>query len=105
VRLQAPIIEGQSPGYLVNQLRRFRERHRDSFPMSALVAAGMGLGVVPQLAMAAKPENVEIRPLLLPESLSRVGAAWTDLDTPIKRVFSRFLGRTEADLVADEKAG
>lgn len=38
VRMQAPIIEGQSSGYLFNQLRRFRERHRDSFPMSALVA-------------------------------------------------------------------
>lgn len=66
--------------------------------MLALVAAGMGIGVVPQLAMAAKPENVEIRPLRLPECLSRVGAAWTDLDTPIKRVFSGFLGRTDADL-------
>lgn len=38
VRLQIPIIEGQSRGYLLNQLRRFQERHRDSFPMSALVA-------------------------------------------------------------------
>lgn len=38
VGIQAPVIEGQSAGYLATQLRRFRERHRDSFPMSALVA-------------------------------------------------------------------
>ncbi|MDZ3822083.1 MAG: hypothetical protein U0S76_00600 [Pseudoxanthomonas sp.] len=56
VRLQAPIIEGQSPGYLVNQLRRFRERHRDSFPMSALVA-GMSEADLQALAaeLASRP--------------------------------------------------
>lgn len=51
VRLQAPIIEGQSPGYLLNQLRRFRERHRDSFPMSALVA---GMSEADLQALAAE---------------------------------------------------
>ena len=60
--------------------------------MVALIAAGMGIGVVPKLAMVAKPDNVEIRPLLLPECRSRVGLAWTGLDTPIKRTFFRYIG-------------
>lgn len=58
----------------------------------ALVAAGMGIGVVPKLAMVAKPDNVETRPLRLPECLSRVGLAWADLETPIKRTFFKFAG-------------
>jgi cytochrome c553 len=37
---QAPVIEGQQHAYLARQLTRFRERHRDNFPMSA-VSAGM----------------------------------------------------------------
>lgn len=61
--------------------------------MIALVAAGMGVGVVPELAMVATPENVETRPLRLPGCLSRVGLAWTELDTPIKGTFSAFLNR------------
>ena len=55
--------------------------------MVALVAAGMGIGVVPKLAMTAKPENVELRPLDMPGCLSRIGLAWTDLETPIKQTF------------------
>jgi cytochrome c553 len=30
-----PLIAGQNEGYLRNQLRAFRERHRDGFPMPA----------------------------------------------------------------------
>jgi cytochrome c553 len=33
-----PIIEGQNRPYLEVQLERFRDRHRDVFPMNALVA-------------------------------------------------------------------
>ena len=47
----------------------------------------MGIGVVPKLAMTAKPENVELRPLDMPGCLSRIGLAWTDLETPIKQTF------------------
>jgi cytochrome c553 len=36
----APIVEGQHAEYLATQLRRFRDTHRDSFPMSPL-AGGM----------------------------------------------------------------
>lgn len=60
--------------------------------MVALIAAGMGIGIVPKLAMVARPDNVEIRPLRLPYCLSRVGLAWADLDTPIKRTFFTFAG-------------
>jgi len=60
--------------------------------MVALVAAGMGVGVVPELAMVASPDSVEIRPLRLPECRSRVGLAWADLDTPIKRTFFQSIG-------------
>lgn len=38
-RGEVPLIEGQHREYLEHQLLRFRERHRDSFPMSALVSA------------------------------------------------------------------
>lgn len=58
--------------------------------MVALVAAGMGVGVVPRLALSATPDNVEIRPLRLPGCVSRVGVAWTDLDTPLKRTVASF---------------
>ncbi len=37
-RAEAPLIEGQHGEYLLAQLMRFRDRHRDSFPMSALTA-------------------------------------------------------------------
>ena len=60
--------------------------------MVALVAAGMGIGVIPELAMVAKPGNVEVRPLRLAECVSRVGLAWTSLETPIKRTFFGFAG-------------
>lgn len=33
-----PLIAGQREGYLRNQLRAFRERHRDGFPMPAFAA-------------------------------------------------------------------
>lgn len=56
VGMQAPIIEGQSRGYLLNQLRRFQARHRDSFPMSALVA-GMS-----EPDLAALADELSTRP-------------------------------------------
>jgi cytochrome c553 len=37
-RGEVPLIEGQQRDYLKNQLARFRDRHRDGFPMAALAA-------------------------------------------------------------------
>lgn len=39
-RGEVPLIEGQERDYLRHQLQRFRDRHRDGFPMAGL-AAGM----------------------------------------------------------------
>lgn len=37
-RGEVPLIEGQERDYLRNQLTRFRDRHRDGFPMAGLAA-------------------------------------------------------------------
>ena len=60
--------------------------------MVALVVAGMGIGILPELTMVARPDGVEVRPLRLPGCLSRIGLAWTDLATPIKRTFFKCAG-------------
>ena len=55
-RGEVPLIEGQHREYLEHQLQRFRERHRVSFPMSAL-AGGMddaSLGLL-AFALAERP--------------------------------------------------
>ena len=50
-RGEVPIIEGQHREYLEHQLSRFRDRHRVSFPMSALVG-GAGDASLQQIAEA-----------------------------------------------------
>ncbi|KVC76005.1 hypothetical protein WJ47_05300 [Burkholderia ubonensis] len=55
--------------------------------MLALVAAGMGIGLIPAEAASALPSNVLARPLDLGRHRSGVGLAWTDLDSPVKRAF------------------
>lgn len=55
-RVQAPLLEGQQQAYLAQQLRRFQQRHRDNFPMSAIVA-GMDEAELDDLArrLASQP--------------------------------------------------
>lgn len=55
-RVQAPLLEGQQEAYLARQLRQFQQRHRDNFPMSAIVA-GMDDAELDDLArrLAARP--------------------------------------------------
>lgn len=55
-RGEVPLIEGQEQDYLRHQLRRFRDRHRDGFPMSG-VAAGLDDASLESLsaALAARP--------------------------------------------------
>ncbi|KWE75404.1 hypothetical protein WL77_03370 [Burkholderia ubonensis] len=55
--------------------------------MLALVAAGMGIGLIPAEAASALPPNVLARPLDLGGHRSGVGLTWTDLDSPVKRAF------------------
>ncbi|HHT8829140.1 MULTISPECIES: LysR family transcriptional regulator [Burkholderia] len=55
--------------------------------MLALVAAGMGIGLIPAEAASALPPNVLAWPLDLAGHRSGIGLAWTDLDSPLKRAF------------------
>lgn len=50
-RGEVPLIEGQERDYLRNQLKRFRDRHRDGFPMAGL-AAGLDDAAVDELTDA-----------------------------------------------------
>jgi cytochrome c553 len=53
---EVPLIAGQQRDYLRNQLSRFRDRHRDGFPMTGL-AAGFDDAALDELAdaLAADP--------------------------------------------------
>ena len=55
--------------------------------MLALVAAGMGIGLIPREAATALPPNVVSRPLDLEGHRTGIGLAWTELDSPIKQAF------------------
>jgi len=53
---EVPLIEGQHAAYLMIQLERFRERHREAFPMDAL-ARGLDDADIRRIAnaLAARP--------------------------------------------------
>ncbi|KVU42353.1 hypothetical protein WL67_25855 [Burkholderia ubonensis] len=55
--------------------------------MLALVAARMGIGLIPAEAASALRSNVLARPLDFGRHRSGVGLTWTDLDSPVKRAF------------------
>ncbi|HIH2619264.1 TPA: LysR family transcriptional regulator [Burkholderia cenocepacia] len=55
--------------------------------MLALVAAGMGIGLIPAEAASALPPNVLAWPLDLAGHRSGIGLVWADLDSPLKRAF------------------
>ncbi|WP_027783525.1 MULTISPECIES: LysR family transcriptional regulator [Burkholderia] len=65
--------------------------------MLALVAAGMGIGLIPAQAASALPPNVLARPLDLAGHRSGIGLAWTDLDSPLKRAFVDAIEQVTAD--------
>ncbi|KER66168.1 LysR family transcriptional regulator [Burkholderia cepacia] len=64
--------------------------------MLALVAAGMGIGLIPAEAASALPPNVLSRPLDLAGHRTGIGLAWTDLDSPLKRAFVAALEQVTA---------
>ncbi len=70
-------------GLTLQVLREFGE----FTTMIALIAAGMGIGIIPRLTMATKPTNVAVRPLVLPDHKSRVGLAWVARETAVKQTF------------------
>lgn len=52
--------------------------------MLALVAAGLGVGLLPAHAALAVPPNVVARPLALGDHRAATGLAWARLDTAVK---------------------
>jgi DNA-binding transcriptional LysR family regulator len=57
----------------------------------ALVAAGLGIGILPSGAASALPVGVVTRPLTLPMSGAGIGVAWLGLETPRKRALMMVL--------------
>lgn len=57
----------------------------------ALVAAGLGIGILPSGAASALPEGVVTLPLALPMSGAGIGVAWIGLENPRKRALMRVL--------------
>ncbi|MFT4172027.1 MAG: LysR substrate-binding domain-containing protein [Rhodocyclaceae bacterium] len=55
--------------------------------MLALVSAGMGIGILPGLALTTPPPHVCVRQLDLQGHRSSVGLAWCALDSALKRTF------------------
>ena len=55
--------------------------------MLALVAAGLGIGLIPAEAAAAVPHNVVALPLALPGYRAPLGLIWLDDGSVLKRVF------------------
>jgi len=57
----------------------------------ALVAAGLGLGILPSGASSALPVGVVTRPLALPMSGAGIGVAWLGLENPRKQALMKVL--------------
>lgn len=85
-----------APGFHDEFMRAFRRRGLtlqiarelgEFTTMAALISSGMGIGIMPQLAMTARYDNVAIRKLDFPELQSRVGLAWVELESALKRTF------------------
>lgn len=64
--------------------------------MIAFVAAGMGIGLLPRLALTMPPPGVTLRSIDLGDRISRVGLASRDLETAVERNFHRLAMETAA---------
>ena len=71
----------------------------------ALVAAGLGIGILPSGAASALPAGVVTLPLALPMSGAGIGVAWLGLENPRKRALMRVLDKlypvTEPELTEE----
>ena len=78
----------------------------ESFTVLALVAAGMGIAIVPSGSTETRVEGVAYLPLAVPEARWRVGAAWVS-STPssVRDVFLRLLRESLARGGAQSHAG
>ena len=78
----------------------------DFVTMLALVAAGLGLAVVPRAATATRVEGVVHLPLEVEEARWRVGAAWVaDGKNPVRDAFVAVLREELARMPAAARAG
>ena len=109
------LAQSRSPSFYAHVLRvaaRYGFRPRvvqsasESFTVLALVAAGMGIAIVPSGSTETRVEGVAYLPLAVPEARWRVGAAWVS-STPssVRDVFLRLLRESLARGGAQSHAG
>jgi DNA-binding transcriptional LysR family regulator len=61
--------------------------------MLALVASGLGLGIVPEKAASALPPGVVTRPLAIDLAGTGIAVAWNHVDNPRKQAFLQVLAQ------------
>jgi DNA-binding transcriptional LysR family regulator len=69
--------------------------------MLALVAAGLGIGMIPAAAAIALPPKVVARPLELRDHRAGIGLAYTDLDNAAKRALLGVMDECTGEARAD----
>src|SRR2546426_9740837 len=95
------LAQSRSPSFYAHVLRvaaRYGFRPRvvqsasESFTVLALVAAGMGIAIVPSGSTETRVEGVAYLPLAVPEARWRVGAAWgSSTPSSVRDAFLRLL--------------
>ena len=109
------LAQSRSPSFYAHVLRvcaRYGFRPRvvqsasESFTVLALVAAGMGIAIVPSGSTETRVEGVAYLPLAVPEARWRVGAAWVS-STPssVRDAFLRLLRESLARGGPQSQAG
>ena len=109
------LAQSRSPSFYAHVLRvaaRYGFRPRvvqsasESFTVLALVAAGMGIAIVPSGSTETRVEGVAYLPLAVPEARWRVGAAWVS-STPssVRDAFLKLLRESLARGGAQSHAG
>jgi DNA-binding transcriptional LysR family regulator len=68
--------------------------------MLSLVAAGQGIGILPEKAAYALPPGVVTRPLRVQTAGAGIGVAWTRLESATKRAFAGILDELYPPLAA-----
>lgn len=101
---EVPAIEGQQREYLQHQLRRFRERHRDSFPMSAF-ARGMDDATIEVIASALAERPWASAPSPVSEAVVRRGREVAGRRDCGSCHGEHFLGAGDIPRLAGQQAG
>ena len=103
-RGDVPVIEGQQRNYLVHQLERFRDRHREGFPMSGL-ASGLDDVAIEERAseLSARPWR-SAQAAVDPEAVERGKARAAGLDCAGCH-YDTFLGGGDVPRIAGQHPG